>query len=79
MLLFYGLSVAPGECSIQCSGKPLVCPPPAPCLHLGDCPSAPEPCLLGTLVLAGERIRSGEWLPNLLMPSLGDHQDNSIS
>lgn len=78
MLLFYGLTAAPGDCSIQCSGKTLSVSP-APHLHPCDCPSAPDPCLLGTLVLAGEGIRSGEWLPNLLMPSSGDHQVYSIS
>lgn len=35
---------------------------PASCLRLCDCLSAPDLCLLGTLVLAGEGIRSGEWL-----------------
>lgn len=56
-----------GRCSIPCSGSPyyVPCPRPHPC----DCPSALAPCLPGTLVLEG--IRSGEWLPSLVMPRSG--------
>lgn len=78
MLLFYGLTAGPRRMQQPVFWETLSVPPTS-CLRLCDCPSAPDLCLLGTLVLAGEGIRSREWLANLLMPSVRDHQVHSTS
>lgn len=77
MLLLYGLTAGLGRNAASSVLETLsMSPPPLDCTRVTTLPLQPPVCLLGTLVLAGEGIRSGEWL---LMPSLGDHQVHCIS
>lgn len=79
MLLLYGLTAGLGRNAASSVLETLSIPPPAPpldCTRVTTLSLQPPACLIGTLVLAGEGIRSGEWL---LMPSLGDHQVHCIS
>lgn len=78
MLLLYGLTAGLGRNAASSVLETLSMSPPQPldCTRVTTLPLQPPACLLGTLVLAGEGIRSGEWL---LTSSLGDHQVHCIS
>lgn len=78
MLLLYGLT-ATGDDAAPSVLETLKMSPAPVCTCVTAFPAQPPACLGPSASLAGEGIRSGEWLPTLLMPSLGDHQVHSIS
>lgn len=78
MLLLYGLT-ATGDDAAPSVLETLKMSPAPVCTCVTAFPAQPPACLGPSASLAGEGIRSGEWLLTLLMPSLGDHQVHSIS